>query len=227
MILAVLLIAGGIGAFVLLSNGGSDSGDGGGGGGPEISTETPDFAFDMRHFDVVASSTETKIDHDAMQSAADNVTASLDTYYRSAFLDPSNWREGTYDSAWSAYEKEAVADAKAQADVVTLGDQYTDSESVMPKPSTDSVTILLGPSGKPETAVAQVTFGALVKGPAGPITVSTLGHFFLHPEGGKDWKIYAFRLDRGDEPGDHVVGSPSPEPKPKKDKATPSAEESP
>lgn len=221
-----LLIVGGAAAYFFL--GGSDSDDDAtpSDNKPEVSTETPEFAFDMRQFDVISSSTDVKADHEANQPAAEDVTEVMNAYYRAAFLDPNNWREGTYDSAWAAFEKAAVADAKAQADVITLGDGYTDAESVMPKPSTDSVKILLNPGGKPETAVAQVTFGALVTKPGGEqVTVSNLGQFFLRPVEGKDWKIYAFRVDRQDQPGDQVVGSPSPAPK--KDKESPAAEETP
>jgi hypothetical protein len=225
VIVAVLLIAGAIGAFVLFRGGNGDT-ERGNGGPPKVSRETPDFAFDMRFFDAVPSSTDTKVEHDGMQPVAANVTEAMNAYYSSAFLDPDNWSQGNYDAAWSSYDKAAVADAKEQSDVVTLGDAYTDAESVMPKPSTDSVKILLDPAGKPQTAVAQVTFGALVTGPTGEkTTVSTLGWYFLKPVGARDWQIYAFRIDRKDEPGDQVVGSPTPAPK--KDKASPSAEATP
>ena len=231
LVLAVLLIAGGIGAFALLGGGSDSGGDGDGGdGGPEVSNETPEFAFDMRFVTVVPSSSDdAKPDQEAAQPVAENITEAMNAYYRSAFLDPNNWREANYDSAWSAFlDKEAVTGAKEQADVITLGDAYTGAESVMPKPSTDSVKILLSPTGKPAEAVAQVTFGALVTDASGELTtVSNLGQFFLKPVGAKEWKIYAFRIDRQDQPGDQIVGSPSPEPKKDKKSPSPAAEETP
>lgn len=219
-------------AYFLLS-GGKDEADGGGGAAPEVSTETPEFAFEIRKVESIPTVPGAKPDKAGAQPVAEAATEAMNAYYRAAFLDPNNWREDDYASAWSAFDKAALADAKDQADVITLGGDYTDAESVMPKPSTNSVKILLGSNGKPDTVVVQVTFGALVTDPSGEqTTVSNLGQYFLRPEGGKDWKIYAFRIDRKDEPGDQVVGSPSPEPK-KKDKpddgqgASPAAEETP
>lgn len=215
-LIVVVLIAAAAAAYLLLTRD-KDSGAGTntGPGDVEISRETPEFDFEVRKVEAVVTEAGDKPNKSADQQVADSVAANLATFYQAAYLDPTNWSQGKYDSAFAFIDKEALPDAKKQADSLTLGDGSSYKE-VSPKPGTTSIKILLSPEGKPLTVNAQVTFGVLTTDDAGAqTTVASMGQYFLKPEG-KNWKIYAWKIEQTTQEGDQVVGSPSPEPKKKK-----------
>ena len=206
-------------AYVVLKSGGTTAGENKDHG---ISRETPDFSFEVRKVIVVPTvpgDKTAKTDSDAIAQA---VSENLASFYKTAYLDPNNWSTGKYETSWAFFEKAALAAAKANADSLTLGDGSA-YETVTPKPSTTTVKILMGPEGKPDTAAAQVTFGVLATDKSGAeTTIASMGQYFLKPAG-KDWSIYAFKIEQSSEAGDHLVGSPAPSPK----KTEPSPEASP
>lgn len=216
----VVLIAAAAAAFLFLTRDKGSSGSGGGSGEVEISSETPEFAFEVRKVEAVTTEAGDKADRAADQEIAQSVAAELATFYQAAYLDPNNWSSSTYDSAFEFFDKEALPDARQQADTLTLGDGSSYKE-VTPKPGTTSVKILLGADGKPLTVNAQVTFGVLTVDDSGAkTTVASMGQYFLRPEG-KHWTIYAWKIDKSTQQGDQIVGSPSPEPKKKKESPEP------
>ena len=220
LVVGVLVVVAAV-AYVLLKGGGTGT-TAGENRANGISRETPDFSFEVRKVIVVPTvpgDKTAKTDSDAIAQA---VSENLASFYKTAYLDPNNWSTGKYDASWAFFDKTAVPDAKASADSLTLGDGSA-YETVMPKPSTTTIKILMGAEGKPDTAAAQVTFGVLATDKSGAqTTVASMGQYFLRPDG-KDWTIYAFRIEKSSEAGDQVVGSPSPAPK----KPKPSPESSP
>jgi len=215
------VLAAGAAAGYFLVKGGKGGHEQAAGDGRGVSNETPDFAFEVLKSNVIPTADGTHVSREQGRETAASVAATLDDFYKSAFLDPANWREGTYDSTWAFFDKQALTDAKADADTLTLGAGGADYASVMPKPSTTTVKILVDEKGKARTAAAQVTFGALVTDGSGNLTtVASMGQYFLNPDG-NGWTIYAFRVQRSDQEGDHDVGSPPPSPK--KPKETPSS----
>jgi len=174
--------------------------------------ETPDFSFAVRQADVVPTVSGETIGEAEADAIARSVAKDLSSFYKSAYLDPNNWSTGKYGAAWDYFAETALTDAKAEAGSLTLGDG-SDYETVLPKPSTTSITILTGPDGKPQTVAAQVTFGVLATESSGAqTTFASMGQYFLRHEG-KDWVIFAFKIQKSSESGDQLVGSPSPPPK--------------
>lgn len=195
-------------AFVLLK-GGSGGTSAGGAKDHGISTQTPNFSFDVRKVVVVPTVSGDKTSKTASDAIAQSVSNDLANFYKTAYLDPNNWSTGKYDSAWQFFDKTALADAKGDAASLTLGNGSA-YQSVMPKPSTTTIKILMGAGGKPDTAAAQVTFGVLATDKSGAkTTVASMGQYFLKPAG-KDWAIYAFKIKQSSQAGDQVVGSPTP-----------------
>ena len=218
-LIVVVLIAAAAAAFLLLADN-KDSKDGTASDEVPVSSGTPEFDFEVRKIEAVTTETGDKPDKTTDQQIADAVSAELSTFYKAAYLDPDNWSQGRYDSAFEFFDEDALPDAKAQADSLTLGDGSS-YEEVVPKPSTTSVTILLGPDGKPLTVNARVTFGVLTTDDTGAqTTVASMGQYFLKPQG-KHWTIYAWKIEQTTQQGDQVVGKPSPEPKAKKESPSP------
>lgn len=214
-LIVVVLVAAAAAAYLLLTRDPGSDGTNTGPGDVEISRETPEFDFEVRKVEAVVTEAGDKPSKSAGQQVADSVAADLAIFYKAAYLDPNNWSTGKYDSAFAFIDKEALPDAKKQADTLTLGDGSSYDE-VTPKPGTTSIKILLSPEGKPLTVNAQVTFGVLTTDETGAqTTVASMGQYFLKPEG-KNWKIYAWKIDQTTREGDQIVGSPSPEPKKKK-----------
>lgn len=218
-IIVVLLIAAAGGAFFLLK-GGKTTSKGDGGGDAELSDETPSFDFEVRKVVVVPTVAGDKTSKEQGQAIAKQVSDTLSTFYKATYLDPTHWRDDNYSAAWSFFDKSAVADAKADAASLTLGDGSS-YEKVEPKPGTTTVKILMGENGKPLTANAQVTFGVLASTGSGESqTIASMGQYFLKPIG-KDWLIFGYKIEQSSEQGDVLVGSPPPSPK--KTKPSPKA----
>src|SRR5439155_10655298 len=118
-IVAVLLGAGGY--FLLFGGPGGDGGLIGGQGGGQDNTVPP---FDFAMGKAAAVSTNAMRDKKLKQAAAraaQAVVAPITTLYTEAFLDPGNWREGSYDELWAQFDAGAAEQAQTDASVLTLG----------------------------------------------------------------------------------------------------------
>ena len=209
-----MLVVAAAGAYALLKAGSDNVSETGGDHG--MSTETPDFSFEVRQVVLVPTVLGDKTSKAQSDTISQSVADELAAFYKTAYLDPNNWSAGNYDPAWKFFDKTVVADAKTDADSLTLGDGGG-YETVTPKPGTTSVKILMGAAGKPETVAAQVTFGVLATDSAGAqTTIASMGEYFLKPVG-KEWVIFGFKIEKSSQAGDQIVGSPPPpteQPKP-------------
>lgn len=171
---------------------------------------TPPFDFTVRGARAVATTTDA--DQDALNADAEqlapDITPTIDDLYTFAFLDPSNWQDGSYDEAFESFSPDAAATAQDSAAVLTLGADAGDVyKTVEPRKSTISYEILYDRDGNPNTAVATVVFRALAQRKDGTyIAVLSEGTLFLRDLDG--WKITAFDVTRGDE--ETTPPSPSP-----------------
>jgi hypothetical protein len=182
------------------------------GGDDEV---TPPFDFTVRGARGVATTTDA--DQDALNADAEqlvtDITPTIDDLYTFAFLDPSNWHDGSYDEAFDSFSSDAAQTAQNSAAVLTLGADAGDIyKSVEPRKSTISYEILYDRDGNPHTAVATVVFRALAHRKDGTyIAVLSEGTLFLREVDG--WKITAFDVTRGDEettpPSPSASASPS------------------
>jgi hypothetical protein len=176
------------------------------GGGKEAtpSSSTPEFSFKV----VKAKAIPTKNHGDkgalasVAQKSASDIHEVLDRMYSLAFLDPNNWKSGSYDAVFGFFDLgQAQERAQTDADALTLGatagQRFND---VQPTGGTLSVQVLIDQSGHPVSATASVVFRARATGTgtSGEIVVSE-GQYFMHIlEGG--WSIFAYSVDRDDRP---------------------------
>lgn len=163
--------------------------------------ETPPFDFKLGK--TAAVSTSDSASPADLQPTADGVAQealpTIDTLFTEAFLDPGNWRDGSYDSALDTFEEAARATAEGQLETVTLGVNAGDTyASVAPGKSKVWFRVLFDPQGNPAEIDAIVRFHALAKGKDGTYTdITSHGQFFLH-DTGDGWKIFGFSVGRAD-----------------------------
>jgi hypothetical protein len=175
---------------------------------------TPSFAFTIRGARAVATSADA--DQEALNASAEalvpDITPTIDDLYTFAFLDPSNWHDGSYDEAFESFSPDAAQTAQESAAVLTLGADAGDVyKTVEPRKSSISYEILYDREGEPNTAVATVVFRALAQRKDGTyIAILSEGTLFLRDADG--WKVTAFDVTRGDTETEPSSPSPSTSP---------------
>ena len=174
----------------------------------------PPFDFTVRGARAVATSADA--DQDALNASAEelvpDITPTIDDLYTFAFLDPSNWHDGSYDEAFESFSPHAAQTARQNTAVLTLGADAGDVyKTVEPRKSSISYEILYDREGEPNTAVATVVFRALAQRKDGTyIAVLSEGTLFLRDVDG--WKVTAFDVTRGDTETEPPSPSPSTSP---------------
>lgn len=206
----MVLVAGG--TFVLFAlKGGSVPGIFG--GGPDNSTP----AFDFRPGKTIAISTSENVTTKDLQAAAGQTaveaTPVIDALFTQAFLNPENWRDGSYDSAFEGFDDAARTSAVNQIETVALGTTAGDTyNTVSPGKSKLWFRVLFDADSKPKTVVAVVRFHALGKRKDGTYTdITAHAQFFMH-DTSDGWKIFSFKVGRTDHettPPPGPSGSPS------------------
>lgn len=186
------------------------------GGGPDNSTP----AFDFRIGKTIAISTSESVTTKDLKAAADqtavDATPVIDGLFTQAFLNPQNWRDGSYDAAFDGFDDAARTSAEKQLETVTLGTTAGDTyNTVSPGKSKLWFRVLFDAESKPETVVAVVRFHALGKRKDGTYTdITAHAQFFMH-DTGDGWKIFSFKVGRTDHettPPPGPSGSPSASP---------------
>lgn len=204
-IVPTALVALGIVLFLLFRGGGN-----GGGiiGGPDNTIPAFDFRLTRATPILATHNKPTKFDATARDVAA-QVGDTMTTLYTEAFLDPANWRGGSYDEVWPLFEDGSQAAAQQDGTTLTLGPSAGDLFETVDQPlGTLNVKVLLDRANQPATAVAIVKFKALAKAKDGTATaVVSTGQFFLRSLS-NGWLVYAFSVNRDD----HEVVVPSPGP---------------
>jgi hypothetical protein len=207
----VLVVGGSIALFAL--KGGSIPGIS---NGPDNSTP----AFDFRPGKTIAISTSETVKAKDLQAAAaqtaTEATPVIDTLFTQAFLNPENWRNGSYDSALEGFDDAARTSAEKQIETVTLGAKAGDTyDTVSPSKSKLWFRVLFDADSTPRTVVAVVRFHALGKRTDGTYTdITAHAQFFMH-DTGDGWKIFSFKIGRDDHettPPPGPSGSPSSSP---------------
>lgn len=187
---------------------------GSGGTGPSASDrETPEFSFTVAKATGTSAAEDVK-DPDLVDEAtavANQVAPIFDTLFTEAFLNPENLLSETYDSVWTAFGTDAVADAQAAVETLTLGGFGPRFTDVQPEKGTLRARVLFDADGRATLVVVTIAFDATARpGAQGPATIASRGQYLL--EGGPGaWRIVAFRADRSDEnmPSLTPSGSPS------------------
>jgi hypothetical protein len=133
--------------------------------------------------------------------ASSHAIATITRFYRGAFLDPANWRAGTYDDLWQDFAKGAQARARTDVSILTAGPAAGPAYlAIVPRRSTVRITVLLDGRGRPVVVLADARFRALgrrIAGGSNTVFDST-GRFFLERTGG-GWGIVSYDVRRSDE----------------------------
>lgn len=193
------------------------------GGGVAAIIHRPDNTIPTWDFTVVKTTAvpTSKTEPSKLVSSAGQVlteaTATMKTLYTEAFLDPANWRDGSYDEVWPTLEQAAATQAQADSAVLTLGATAGDTyDKVTPSSSKISFRVLFDEKDTPKTVVAIVKFTAVGTGKDGTRTVFvSSGQYFLR-DMGDGWKVFSFNVNRADHPA-------KPKPGPSGSSASPTA----
>jgi hypothetical protein len=197
-----LVVIGGLG-FLLFGRG-----DGAHPFGIGEDNHIPTFAFKEGRTSAVAvkaGNKDTGVPQSA-KAAAGDVTTTMTELYKEAFLDPANWRDGSYDEVWPLFVDAAAQPAQQHLSALTVGTDGGDAYTTIDQPNGHlTVRVLLDDKNQPTTAVAIVDFTAVGTQKAGKLTMfHSVGQYFLRPEG-DGWRVYSFDVRRNDQ-----VEAPSP-----------------
>ena len=160
-----------------------------------------DYSFDLKSVKATPTSKTPPGElEDVARSAAEGVEATMDQLYFLAYLDEDSW--GDYGGLTDLFVGAAAARAQADTDVLTLGADAKDVyDSLDAPPGTLRVLVLTDAKDAPASAIALVRFQAdTTRKQGSPTTITSTGSFFLHPVDGA-WRVYAYRVDRDEEPG--------------------------
>jgi hypothetical protein len=186
-------------------------GGGGGGilsdGGPDNTIPAFEFAQGKTSAVFVTNEKKSKPPASATAAAAD-VTSTLHDLYTEAFLDPANWRDGSYDEVWPLFSDGASGAAQQDAATLTVGAAGGQTfEKIADPKGRVEVKVLLDDQERVATVVAVVRFSAVGTRKDGKLTIfRSSGQYFLLP-GGDGWQVYSFSVDRDDQ-----VREPKPSP---------------
>jgi hypothetical protein len=118
----------------------------------------------------------------AANNAAKQVLNLIDTYYNTAFLQPSNWGNGTFPTLSSLFTPDAGGSAAANLQALSLGPLATQIARVNPSTETTNVvSVLIEPNGNPSYATVTTRFQATTQpvGTAAPVTILQSAQFMI------------------------------------------------
>jgi hypothetical protein len=182
-------------ALVLLGNDPGPSAPAGS-NATEIVEPAPAFTFRLVSVERVSSG-EGSDAGPVAREAAGQIKLVLSQLYSQTFLDPANWREGTYEGAWALFAPKAAEAARADEATLSLGpDAGTAYDSVKPAGGSLKLSVLMDEAGDPFTAVATVKFAAKATETDGDVVVLvSTGEYFLRPVG-DSWRIFGYEIER-------------------------------
>ncbi|HEX9376174.1 MAG TPA: hypothetical protein VGB19_08050 [Actinomycetota bacterium] len=203
IVVAVVLVAG-VGAFFLLRGGGDGEPghDGTGSPLPSPGEQTPEFHFKLRSTKVIPVVTGKKKSSGAKDDVAE-VKDRLSTMYALAFLDPTRWQPGDYETVYGFFSLgDTAASAKRDTEVLTLGANAGDTfESVKPKYGALVVRVLTDKTGVPFTISAKADFTAIGDQKNGKTMVIKSHATYILQSGEGGWVIVGYKAKRTDHAG--------------------------
>ena len=161
----------------------------------------PRFRFEKSTPALVRTSRE-RIDRrhrEASFRAAAEVRSILTDLYTEAFLDPANWEQAEYRTAFRDFAGGARKQAEAHPGLLTAGPRAGERyDSILPGSSRIATRILLDRTGSPTLVVSIVRFSAAAHG-AESFRLRSNGQFFFERIDGA-WKVVSFHVTRSDIP---------------------------
>jgi hypothetical protein len=169
-----------------------------GGGGEPIP------AFDFKAAKVTPIGTAEDADLSALQPKAEAAARAtvpvLDDVFSGAFLDPNNWKDGSYDSAFEHFSDAASASASGPGlPTITLGAAAGDTyDTVSPSKGSINFDVLFDRDGNAFSVAAHVKFYALAQRKDDTyVAIVSHGVMFLRNTGGS-WQVVGFEMKRND-----------------------------
>jgi hypothetical protein len=162
--------------------------------------------FPLSKFNAVSTGKGNAI---ATRNAATRIQTTLSAFYDAAFMDPKARRQGLPAGTWNTFAGAVQGQAKSDAGSLTLGEAGSTIDRLSVTDASLSVRVLLDPGGRPEAAIAVVSFdasGTLTGGEA--VLVSNRASFLLRPSQGGRWLVVGYPSAKTE------VESPSPTPSP-------------
>lgn len=171
--------------------------------GEDVSeSPTLSFRFDVKDRQVVSTAgarvrkRERRIAHEA----ADRVQSLVTDLYVGAFLDPENWRAGTYNDVFEIFATGGRAEAQRRSGVLTAGENAGERfDRIEPVDGRLTLRILLDRGGKPILVAATVRFQARGSGTEPRLISSDGSYLFRRMKG--SWRIVSFDVERADREG--------------------------
>jgi hypothetical protein len=133
-----------------------------------------------------------KPNRQAAQDAAIEIAGRLSAFYDTAFLDPDVWDQRLPVTAWVMFDRSVVGKAKDDASSLTLQGSTEGLASLDAGETSLTITVLLDPAGRPDSAFADVDFaasGSLTDGQAIGVT-NTATYLFELVDG--EWMVVGY-----------------------------------
>jgi hypothetical protein len=212
IVVPIALIAAAAVLFLTLTGGGKTIID-------KLGGEEPVPSFDLKMSKVSAVGTAEDADASTLQTKAEAAARAtmpvLDRLFTEAFLDPNNWKDGSYDEAFQEFSDAAASPASTgDLATITLGADAGDTYSkVSPNKGSIRFEVLFDPDGDAFSVAAHVRFYALAERTDGGYTaIVSHGVMFLRDQGG-GWKVVGYDMKRNDHeteaPSASASGAPS------------------
>jgi hypothetical protein len=162
---------------------------------------TPEFTFRVgsaQAVPTVASQSVKQLKGEAQRASKETIVV-IDELYTAAFLDPDNWTNGTYDSAFEVFDESSGREARSGLAALTAGASAGETFiDIQPGHGVIHSEVLMDDKGHAASVVARVSFTARATNKDGTFTqFVSEGEFFLRMVDG-DWKVVAFDVQRAD-----------------------------
>ena len=196
-VVLVLVLTGHGGSVTRLLPGGSDE-------------PVPKFDFKASKVEAIATGENANVNalQPKAQQAATATVPVLDTIFTEAFLDPNNWKDGSYDSAFDGFSDQAATSASGPGlATMTLGANAGDTyQKVSPSKGSIKFDVLFDRDGNAFSVAAHVKFYALAQRTDDSyVAIVSHGVMFLRPTG-STWQVVGYDMKRND----HETEAPSP-----------------
>ncbi len=124
---------------------------------------------------------------------------SIESLYRTAFVDPERWEDGEYTELFSHFSAAARERAQNDLDLLTLGAAASGVDEVRPTRAIVRLDFLLDESERPLVAVAETEFEATAVADDVGSRITQRAHYVLRKLNGT-WRVVSYKV-RGRVPG--------------------------
>jgi hypothetical protein len=196
ILIGLLLLAGGLGAWLWGSSGEPAAGPS---AGPSTSPspERPTYPLEVTLRRVKAIPVRGSVKASKLRVPAEEVRQTLADLYAAAFVDPARWEGGAFPGIFDHFAPAARAEARQHLDDLTLGRAAEHVSAVRPEWARLDVRFLLGPARVPVAAQASMRFAATAfNGDGVEVPIRHRGDYMLERVEGR-WLVTSYRVAGG------------------------------